>query len=106
MGIQSDQYVDHINHDKSDSRTKNLRIATISQNGGNRLKQRGASSKYKGVSWHKLNSKWQCAIMVHKKAKHLGYFNSEIEAAKAYDEAALKYFKDYAYLNFPTESAI
>ena len=106
MGIQSDQYVDHINHDKSDSRIENLRIATISQNGGNRLKQRDASSKYKGVSWRMSDKVWQVSIMLNKKAKYLGRFNSEIEAARAYDEAALKHFKDYAYLNFPEESVI
>ncbi len=38
--------------------------------------------------------------MVGGTSKFVGYFNSEVEAAKAYDDAALKYFNIFANLNF------
>jgi hypothetical protein len=40
-------------------------------------------------------------IGFEKKEIHLGYFRSEIEAAKAYDRAAIKYHGEFASLNFP-----
>jgi hypothetical protein len=42
------------------------------------------SSSYKGVSWHKRQSKWSASIIIDKKNKHLGYFNCELKAAEAY----------------------
>jgi len=94
--------VDHINHDGMDNREANLRAATYSQNLYNRKKRSGAMySKYKGTHWHKLNRRWLARITFEKKTIHLGYFHSEIEAAKAYDRAAIKYHGEFASLNFP-----
>ena len=58
------------------------------------------SSKYKGVSWHKIGHKWQVHIQVIGKKYYLGLFVSDIEAAKVYDEAARNYFGEYAHTNF------
>ena len=44
--------------------------------------------------------KWTAQIKVDGKHIHLGYFQSEKEAAKAYDKAALKYFGEFANPNF------
>jgi len=94
--------VDHINHDGMDNREANLRAATYSQNLCHRKKRSGAKySKYKGVSLKKVNRKWVARIGFEKKEIHLGYFHSEIEAAKAYDRAAIKYHGEFASLNFP-----
>ena len=56
-------------------------------------------SEFKGV--HRNNGKWRAAIRVNNKRLHLGYFTDEVLAAKAYDEAAKKYFGDLVRLNFP-----
>jgi hypothetical protein len=94
--------VDHINHDGMDNRSANLRPATYSQNLCHRKKRSGQThSKYKGVHWHKLNNKWVARITLHKKTMHLGYFRSQIDAARAYDRAALKYHGEFACLNLP-----
>ena len=92
--------VDHINRNPLDNRRANLRIVTKSQNNMNRSGRRGTSSKYKGVSWSKTINCWRAMISVNKKGIFLGRFDSETEAAKAYDEAAKKYHGEYAYLNF------
>ncbi len=94
--------IDHINHDGMDNRSANLRPATHAQNMRHRKKYLGAMySKYKGVHWHKLQKRWYSRITFEKKNIHLGCFRDEIEAAKAYDNAARKYHAEFACLNFP-----
>lgn len=80
-----DQKVDHINHNGLDNRRENLRVCTQSENQRNSRKI-NRSSKYRGVSWRKREKKWQVIIRYSGKIKWLGYFESEIEAAKAYNE--------------------
>jgi len=94
--------VDHINHNGLDNRKANLRTATIAQNNVNRAsyKTKNSPSKYKGVYWSKRDKKWQVQICHNNKRKHIGQFDNEIQAAKAYDEAAKKYHKEFAVLNF------
>ncbi|MHC4259417.1 MAG: AP2/ERF family transcription factor [Planctomycetota bacterium] len=95
---------DHMNHDSMDNRKANLRPATRSQNTCHRRKRSDAkTSKYKGVSWKKSSRKWQAHIGFQKRDIHLGYFRDEIDAAKAYDEAARKYHGEFACLNFPSD---
>ena len=94
--------VDHINHDGMDDREANLRAATRAQNIRNRKKfAKSSSSKYKGVYLRKKTRKWEVKITFERKKIHLGTFCDEIEAAKAYDRAAIKYHGDFASLNFP-----
>ncbi len=92
--------IDHQNHDTLDNRKENLRICTRSQNLANRGKQRNCSSKFKGVSWNKDNTNWRVQIQKDGKQHYLASCDSEIEAAKVYDEAAIKHFGEFAYLNF------
>lgn len=62
---------------------------------------RKTSSIYKGVSWYKAGKKWKATIGGRKMITHLGYFDSELEAAIAYDHAAVDFYGDDAKLNFP-----
>ena len=50
----------------------------------------GGPSKYRGVIWHKSNSKWEARIYENGKQRFLGYFTSEEEAARMYDDAAAR----------------
>ena len=56
-------------------------------------------SKFRGVS--RKGNLWQALIMINRKQKYIGNFKSEEEAAKAYDEYAMKFHKNKARLNFP-----
>lgn len=77
----------------------NLRICTHSQNMMNQRRYAG-TSKYKGVSWEKRWGKWEAKIRENGKDHYLGSSSSEIECAKMYDSAALKYFGEFARTNF------
>ena len=102
--LEPGEQVDHIDRNTFDDRIENLRLATNAQNGANQGKQKGTcSSKYKGVCWYKRTKKWRAYIKVNGKQIHLGCFTDEMDAASAYDEAAMEYFGDFANLNFPIE---
>lgn len=92
-------FVDHINGDKLDNRRANLRLCTNAENLRNG-KSRGGSSQYKGVCLHKQNKNWIATIMKDGKAKHIGCFDDELSAAKAYDKAAISMHGAFARLNF------
>lgn len=77
--------VDHINDNPLDNRVENLQIVTPRFNS---YKTQGKySSKFKGVYWNKQRNKWQSYITINGKLKHLGLFNCELEASKAYQKA-------------------
>nr|AAL73476.1 endonuclease [Tetrahymena thermophila] len=91
--------IDHINQNRKDNSLSNLRWCDYSKNLYNRGKTKGLSSKYKGVYWYQSKNKWQAYINFEKKRFHLGYFQTEKEAAQKYNEYALKYHREFACLN-------
>ena len=91
---------DHRNHNGLANWRDNLRICNGLQNSRNKSKQKNCSSKYKGVSWYKAGYKWKAEIRVDNHSIYLGYFDNEIEAARVYDNAARKHFKEFANTNF------
>ena len=90
--------IDHIDGYGLNNQKSNLRGATHSQNLMNQRPTLG-SSRFKGVSWKSAATKWQVHICFNGKQKSLGYFDSEEDAARTYDAAALKHFGEFARLN-------
>jgi len=74
--------VDHIDNNPLNNLVNNLQIITHRENLSKDIKIR--SSKYIGVHWFERTKKWKSSIRINGKKKHLGYFLSETEAAKAY----------------------
>jgi len=93
--------VDHMNGNPKDNRPENLRDVTQAIN----TRSYGpahfdSSSSYRGVHWFKRDSKWQSQIMSEGKKKHLGYFDSESEAALRWNyEAERLGFNEEAFNN-------
>lgn len=98
LAAKKGQQVDHINGDSLDNRRENLRFCDCSQNQQNRKITSGASS-LKGVSRCKTTNRWRADIRFKGKQTFLGRFNTEIEAARAYDSKAKELFKEFASLN-------
>jgi HNH endonuclease len=99
LNPDSNLQVDHINNDKLDNRKINLRQCTNQENGRNRPKPITNTSGFKGIEWLERNKKWRARIGVNKVLIHIGLFSCKIEAAKAYNNAALKYHGQFANLN-------
>ena len=92
-------YVDHANHQTLDNRRANLRVCTNAQNVANQRKQAGCSSRFKGVHRNEQRGKWQASIRASGKPTHLGLFTDELDAARAYNAAAIEEFGMFALLN-------
>lgn len=96
--------VDHREHyDRAalvvDNRRANLRICTQGQNLMNTRPRVGGSSRKKGVSWDSSRGKWIAQITVNGKYRHLGRFDDEDDAARAYDVAAERLYGEFGRPN-------
>lgn len=108
-GAERGQIVDHINGDTLDCRRANLRITDRRGNAQNvRSSKRQKRGEWKGVYFVRKSGKWAAAIRVSEPGQkgrgrqvYLGCYSSPVDAARAYDAAARRYFGEFAGLNFP-----
>lgn len=88
--------LDHINMDKTDNRIENLREATKSTNGFNRVRSKRNNSGYKGVCYDKRNGNYLAKICVNYKQINLGRFSNAKDAHEVYAAAAAALHGDFA----------
>lgn len=100
LGAMKEPEGDHQDGNGLNNQRENLRPSTTSQNQMNRRKRASGSSKFKGVCWSKFAGRWLSRIKAKEKRIFLGFFDSEEDAARAYDTAAKKYFGKFACTNF------
>lgn len=96
--------IDHANGSSTDNRLANLRECTSAENKFNTSRRKHSAWEYKGV-FRRGQGPWLARIRAGKQAFSLGPFGSAIEAARAYDAAALRLHGEFARLNFPVAVA-
>ena len=96
--------VDHLNGNGLDNQRANLRLCNHQQNSANRRMNINSKSGYKGVN--RLSqikpegrNPWRATIRVSGLKIHIGCFATRDEAARAYDEAALEHYGEFALTN-------
>jgi hypothetical protein len=99
LGWKKGDLIDHVNGDPLDNRLTNLRLCNHQQNSSNKKKYKG-SSVYKGVCFLKSRNKWMASICSNYKRKTIGLYDTEIEAAQAYDKKAMELHGEFSNLNF------
>ena len=95
-GMEPD-YIDHINHDRSDNRIENLRECSRSQNNFNSIKPKNNTSGCKGVDWEKRRSRWLARIESKGKQIFIGRYKNIKDAIRATHKARAKYHGDFAF---------
>ena len=98
MKASKGEQIDHIDKNGLNNHIINLRFCTNAQNHQN-SRLRGGSSYYRGVSKCGNCNKWRADIKHKGKSIWLGNYNTEIEAAKAYNKKASELFGNFARMN-------
>lgn len=91
--------VDHRNNIRNDNRVLNLRVCLPVENAKSRLLNANSTSGFKGVTWVDRYAKWGVQIFIDGHSRFQGYFDDPVEAAQAYDRAALVNFGEFARTN-------
>lgn len=102
MNTKVDQRIDHIDHDGRNNQKCNLRFADNSQNAANNRLQCDSSTGFKGVTFKKSKKLYLARIRVNGKLIYGGSFKCPLDAAKRYNELAIKHFGEFACINIIT----
>jgi len=102
-GTDAGLKTDHWNGDGLDNRRSNLRPCTHTQNMHNRKVSSLSTIGFKGVARHK--NRYRAFIVVAGKRLKVGTFRTAVEAAEAYNRAAVEHFGEFARLNDLSDGA-
>lgn len=92
--------VDHINGDGLDNRKANLRLCAHAENIRNKAKtEKAKTSRYKGVYFDRSRGRWAAQVMLDRRTVFAKRFDTELQAALAYNEAAVRFHGAFALLN-------
>lgn len=99
LGLRAEdkRICDHINHNRLDNRRANLRACDRADNNRNISGRGRRIAKYKGVAPNR--DRWMAQITFQRKCHHLGTFDTQEEAALAYNEAARRFHGEFAFVN-------
>ena len=97
--IPGDMEIDHINRIKHDNRIANLRLVSHRDNMLNVANRVGSTSKYKGVSLIRRTGRWYASSKISGTSTGLGLYDTELEAAIAYNAHVLELGLHTVYLN-------
>jgi hypothetical protein len=94
-----DKIADHEDRNGLNNRRYNLRVVNATESRLN-TRKKTAKNTYRGVYWNQKEKRWYVRITMDRQTRWIGSFTDEIEAAKAYDEAAIRLHGEFAMLNF------
>ena len=99
--------IDHIDRNRTKNLISNLRWISRSNNQRNKPKKTNASSKYMGVYFDKSNGKYKAQISINSKRKHIGLYETQEEAGKAFDNYVKEHnLTEFYNLNFPDNAVL
>lgn len=99
LGSVKGKIIDHADMNPRNNQKSNLRFCTREQNRANSKTNENSKSGVRGVYFHKAAGKWAAQIQTKKQKHYLGTFPTISEAASAYNNAALVYFREFARFN-------
>lgn len=86
--IPNSIFVDHIDRNKLNNKIENLRLATNQENNRN--------NSSNGFTWEPEREVFRVGIGIDGKRKHIGRYDTIIDARAAYLRARRKYFGEFA----------
>lgn len=99
LNAKPGEFVDHISGDGLDNRRSNIRLVSNAENSRNRLLGKNNKSGFKGVHWDKYHGRFVVRIRVNGRSEYAGSSKLAEEAARIYDEAAIKHYGKFAKTN-------
>jgi hypothetical protein len=103
--IPEGKTVDHRDHDRTNNKIENLRLADRSEQNKYQRKRANCSSQYIGLCWRERVQKYEVTVGIlvngKNKKKYIGSFHDEVVAAKARDRYVLENkLTEWNLLNF------
>jgi hypothetical protein len=84
-----EKVIDHKDENKLNNYFENLQILSNRKNTSKSIDKSKTTSAFIGVYWNSAKKKWKSSIKINGKNKFLGYFDSEIEASRYYEDALI-----------------